>query len=138
MINLGIGAQDIQDSNNVKSAFSLGLGYRADMLGVMGEGQFVSVDDESQFSVLRGQLRLYIPLGTCLDLYPVVGLSRFQEAEETTSAIDLGLGVDFNLGGRLSLGARYNRSFFTDKIKNIDDDEVEESDTFIVQLGFYF
>ena len=138
MVNLGIGAQDLQDADNTKSAYTLGIGYRADMLGVMGEAQFASVDDESQFSNLRGQLRLYIPVGTCLDVYPTAGLSRFQEADEHTYAIDLGLGVDYNLGGQLSLGARYNRSFFTDEIKNINDDQVEESDTFMVQVGFYF
>ena len=138
MLNLGMGAQDLQDSDRVKSTYTVGLGYRAEMLGVMGEGQFVSEDDESRFSVLRGQLRLYIPLGTCMDLYPIAGLSRFQEVEDHTYAIDLGVGIDYNLGGRLSIGARYNRSFFTDEIKNIDDDKVEESDTFIVQVGFYF
>ena len=138
MLNLGMGTQDIQDPDNVKSAFAVGLGYRSDMLGVMGEGQFTSVDDESQFSALRGQVRLYIPLGTCLDLYPIAGLSRFQEADENTYSIDLGIGVDYNLAGRLSLGARYNRSFFTDEIKNINNDDVEESDTFLVQVGFYF
>jgi hypothetical protein len=73
-----------------------------------------------------------------MDLYPLIGLSRFEENDETTPAIDLGLGVDLNLGGSISLGARYTRSFFTDKIENIRNKEVEASNTMIFQLGLYF
>ena len=43
------------------------------------------------------------------------------------SAIDLGVGADLNLGGKLSLGARYTRSSFTDSIQNVRNEDVESS-----------
>ena len=138
MLNLGFGTQNTQGLEDSTGAYSLGLGYRSDLLGIYGEGQFASLEDEQELTSLRGQLRLYLPLGQCFDIYPLVGLSRYQEKDEETPAIDLGLGADINLGGFLSLGARYTRSFFTGSIQNIRDENVGASNTLIFQLGVYF
>lgn len=138
MINLGIGTQNTQGLEDSTAAYALGIGYRSDMLGLYGEGQFASIEDEQQFTSLRGQLRLYVPLGQCFDLYPLIGLSRFQEGDEQTPAIDLGLGADINLAGIFSLGARYTRSFFTNQIQNVRDDDVKASNTLLFQIGVYF
>jgi hypothetical protein len=137
-INAGIGTQTTKGLEDSKPTYTLGLGYRTNMLGLMGEGQFASYKDAQQLTSLRGQIRLYLPIGQCVDVYPLIGMSRFQEGEETTPAIDLGLGADFNLGGNLMVGARYTRSFFTDNINNIRDEEVEASNTAIFQVGIYF
>ena len=64
------------------------------MLGIVGEGQFANYDDTSSLTSVRGQLRLYLPIGQCVDIYPLIGLSRFEEANDDTSAIDLGVGCD--------------------------------------------
>ena len=116
----------------------IGVGYRSNLIAIAGEAQFADYNDPSSRSSYRGQLRVYLPVGQCLDLYPLIGLSRFEENEKTTPAIDLGLGADLNLGGSISLGARYTRSFFTDAIENIRNKEVEASNTMIFQLGLYF
>lgn len=138
LVNVGFGTQSTQGLDDSKPAYTLGVGYRSDMLGLLGEGQFASYDDASQLTTLRGQLRLYLPIGQCVDIYPLIGLSRFQQDNEQTSAIDLGVGGELNLGGRLSLGARYTRSFFTDKIQNVQNETVEKTNTLIFQLGIYF
>lgn len=138
LLNLGFGTQTTQGLDDSKGAYILGLGYRSDMIGLVAEGQFASYDDAQQFTSMRGQLRLYLPIGQCVDIYPLVGLSRFQEDNEQTPAIDLGVGADLNLGGSISLGARYTRSFFTDSFENIRNEDVVASNTVIFQLGLYF
>jgi hypothetical protein len=138
LVNLGFGSQSTKGTDDSRSTYVLGLGYRSDMLGLVGEGQFASYEDSSSLTSLRGQIRLYIPVGECLDLYPLVGLSRFEEDSDQTSAIDLGIGADLNLGGKLSIGARYIRSAFTDSIQNVRNEDVESSNTLLFQVGLYF
>ena len=138
MLNLGVGAQSIT-SEDRQTALTLGGGYRSNLLGVAGEVQLASrEEEETTLTALRAQFRLYLPLGACADLYPLIGLSSFHGERENTSAIDFGLGADLNLGGVVSLGARYTHSFFTDKISSVNNTEVESTGTFIVQLGIYF
>ena len=138
MVNAGFGTQNTEGLDDSQPTYMLGVGYRSNMIGLAGEAQFADYNDPSSRSSYRGQIRLYLPVGQCLDVYPLIGLSRFEENEETTPAIDLGLGADLNLGGSISLGARYTRSFFTDKIENIRNKEVKASNTMIFQLGLYF
>jgi hypothetical protein len=138
MVNAGFGTQNTEGLDDSQPTYMIGAGYRSNMIGLAAEAQFADYKDPASRSSYRGQLRLYLPVGQCMDLYPLIGLSRFEENDETTPAIDLGLGVDLNLGGSISLGARYTRSFFTDKIENIRNKEVEASNTMIFQLGLYF
>ena len=138
MVNAGFGTQNTEGLDDSQPTYMIGVGYRSNLIAIAGEAQFADYNDPSSRSSYRGQLRVYLPVGQCLDLYPLIGLSRFEENEKTTPAIDLGLGADLNLGGSISLGARYTRSFFTDAIDNIRNKEVEASNTMIFQLGLYF
>ena len=65
----------VQRTEDSRSTYTLGLGYRSDMLGLVGEGQFASYDDSSSLTSLRGQ-RIISPVGQCVDVYPLIGLSR--------------------------------------------------------------
>jgi hypothetical protein len=134
MFNIGFGSQDFS-TDNPSSALTLGGGYRAGILGVAGEAQFIQGEEDMSLSALRAQLRLYLPVGGCTDIYPLVGLSHFSGDREGTQAVDVGFGADFTLGGRLSLGGRYNHSFFTHQIRDVNNREVSSSGTFLVQIG---
>ena len=76
MLNAGVGfeATDGIDSNNM--AFVLGGGLRSGFLGVAGEAHFNQGDEGSSLSAFAGQLRLYLPVGTCANLYPLAGVSQ--------------------------------------------------------------
>lgn len=138
MLNFGIGSQSI-DSDQREVALSFGGGYRAGLLGIAAEVQLASrEEEEATLSALRGQFRLYLPMARCADLYPLLGVSSFHGDSDNTYAIDLGLGADLNIAGAVSLGARYTHSFFTERIRDIGNEDVESVNTFIVQIGVYF
>ena len=143
MANLGVGFESTQGIDSSSMAYVFGGGLRSGMLGIAGEAQFNQRDGESEMTAWGGQVRIYIPLGTCLDVYPLAGMSQQKAALEqfngNTTAYDLGVGADLNFFGRLALGARYTRSFFVDELKNLKiNDTANSRDTFVVQLSLFF
>jgi opacity protein-like surface antigen len=143
MANLGVGFESTQGIDSSSMAYVFGGGLRSGILGLAAEAQFNQRDGESEMTAWGGQVRLYIPLGTCLDVYPLAGMSQQKAALEqfngNTTAYDLGVGADFNLLGRLAFGARYTRSFFVDELQKVQlNDTANSRDTFVVQLSLFF
>ena len=143
MVNVGVGFESTQEMTAANMAYVLGGGLRSGFLGVVGEVQMNQKDGESETTAWGGQVRLYLPLGSCLDVYPLAGISQqkagLDQFKGTTNAYDLGVGADFNIFGALALGARYTRSFFSDELKAVNIQSTTNSrDTFVVQLSLFF
>ena len=145
MLNLGVGFESTDGVDSEQMAFVLGGGFRSGMLALAGEAHFNQNDGESELSAAAGQVRAYIPLGTCLEVYPYAGISQQNlgvnaVSDSKTNAFDVGVGADFTIGGSLALGARYTRSFFNEELKlsSVNDTSSGHRDTFIVQLSVYF
>ena len=141
MLNFGMGTQmlDQQEPNFV---YTLGLGYRQKMIGVSGEFEIAQVEGESVINSMRAQARAYISVGDCLDLYPLVGVSRTNSLLENDAqvGVDLGLGIDKNFAGIFALGARYTRTLFNDTLKGAEtqDERPQGAHSFIVQMSLFF
>ena len=145
MLNLGAGFESTDGIDGGNMAFVLGGGFRSGILALAGEAHFNQNEGESELSAIAGQVRAYIPLGTCLDVYPYAGISQQNlgvsaSSSDKTNAFDVGVGADINLGGFLGLGARYTRSFFNEELNlsKASDTSSGHRDTFIVQLSVYF
>ena len=152
MMNLGAGFEATEGIDTTNTAFVLGAGLRSGFLGLAGEAHFNQNDGESELSAMAGQVRLYLPVGDCVDIYPLAGISQQNlgaasatSDDDVTNAFDLGVGIDLNLGGAIGLGVRYTRSFFNDNLALVDIPETDvdgsnsrSRDTFIAQLAIYF
>jgi hypothetical protein len=142
MVNLGLGFESTQELSSSNMTYVLGGGLRSGFLGVAGEVQLNQKDGESEMIGWGGQVRLYLPLGSCLDVYPLAGISQQQagldQFQGTTNAFDVGVGADFNIFGAVALGARYTRSFFADELKAVNTQTTNSRDTFVVQLSIFF
>ncbi len=143
MANLGVGFESTQGVDSSSMAYVFGGGLRWGLLGAVGEAQFNQRDGESEMTAWGGQVRLYIPLGTCLDVYPLAGMSQqkagLEQFKGNTAAYDLGVGADLNFFGHLALGARYTRSFFVDELQKVKiNDTANSRDTFVVQVSLFF
>jgi len=144
MANLGVGFESTQGVDTTNMAYVLGGGLRSGMLGLAGEVQLNTKDGESEMTGWGGQVRVYIPLGQCLDVYPLAGMSWQQAGLEqfkgTTTAYDLGVGTDLSFLGAFAIGARYTRSFFADELKSVDvrNGTTNSRDTLVFQLSLFF
>lgn len=145
MLNLGVGFESTDGVDSQNMAFVLGGGFRSGLLALAGEAHFNQKDGESELSAIAGQVRAYLPIGECLDVYPYAGVSQQNtgvsgKESDKTNAFDVGLGADINLGGAIALGARYTRSFFNEELSlsTANDTSGGHRDTFIVQLSVYF
>ena len=140
LLGFGFGVSQGQGENAVGST-GLNLGYRAGPVGLLAEMQFAEGEVQARVESIESQARLYLGLDDCVDLFPLVGVGRYESFfGETSGTVSYGIGLELHLGRVLSLGARFSRSELFTPLESagLEGGELRHRDLFLFQTSLYF
>lgn len=93
----------------VSSGMHLGLGRRLGPVAGLVEAQFAQHELGTELKDLNAQLRIYLPINTNMEIFPLLALGQsYQNLDESSSHLDLGIGVQLNISQNFAIGGRYS------------------------------
>ena len=93
----------------VSSGMHFGIGRRLGPVAGLVEAQFAQHELGTELKDINAQLRIYLPINTNMEIFPVLALGQsYQNLDESSSHLDLGIGVQLNLGQNFAVGGRYS------------------------------
>jgi len=95
------------------TALSIGFGARRHYIGSLVEAQLTQGPLGAELFDLNAQLRVYLPISSQLELFPLaaIGASHLM-LEEGSAHLDVGVGAQFKLIDSIAIGARYQARVF--------------------------
>ena len=93
----------------VSSGMHFGIGSRLGPVAGLVEAQFAQPELGTELKDLNAQLRIYLPINTNMEIFPMLALGQsYQNLDESSSHLDLGIGVQLNIGQNFAVGGRYS------------------------------
>jgi hypothetical protein len=117
------------------------MGYRAGPVGLQAGLQFAEGEFQARVESVESQLRFYVDLGSCVELFPLIGVGRYASTlGESSGTASYGLGVELHLGRVLSLGAQFSQSMLFTPLQSAGPEggELRFRDLFLIQTTLYF
>ncbi|MEE2645126.1 MAG: hypothetical protein VYD19_09355 [Myxococcota bacterium] len=140
LFGVGFGVSQAQ-GEQAGSSTSLSMGYRAGPVGLQAGLQFAEGELQARVESVESQLRFYIDLDSCVELFPLIGAGRYESILGESSGIaSYGLGVELHLGRVLSLGAQFSQSMLFTPLQSAGPEggELRFRDLFMIQTTLYF
>ena len=92
----------------VSSGMHFGVGRRLGPVAGVVEAQLAQHEMGTELKDLNAQLRIYLPINSNMEMFPMFALGNsYQGFEESSAHLDLGIGVQLNLSQNFAVGGRY-------------------------------